>query len=70
MTDTLKLEVNGEPLEVSPGSTVSDVVEVIGCGARGVAVAVNSELVRRAQWPTAELAEGDRVEIMHAVAGG
>jgi sulfur carrier protein len=66
----MKLDVNGEALEVSPGATVADVVEVVGCGARGVAVAVNSELVRRAAWPRVALSEGDRVEILHAVAGG
>ena len=37
---------------------------------RGIAVAVNSELVRKDEWPTAELAEGDSVEVLHAVAGG
>jgi sulfur carrier protein len=70
MAETLNLEVNGEDLEVAGGATVADVVGIIGCGQRGVAVAVNSELVRRAEWSTAELADGDQVEILHAVAGG
>jgi sulfur carrier protein len=67
---TVKLQVNGEPLELASGATVADVVGALGCGPKGVAVAVNRELVRRADWPTAQLAEGDSVEVLHAVAGG
>jgi sulfur carrier protein len=70
MSGTVKLHVNGKPLELAQGATVADVVGTLGCGPRGVAVAVNSELVRRDEWPTAELAEGDSVEVLHAVAGG
>jgi len=66
----VKLRLNGEQLELAQGSTVADVVGNLGCGPRGVAVAVNSELVRRDEWPTAKLAEGDSVEVLHAVAGG
>jgi len=67
---TMTLEVNGKTLEVEPGATVADVVVLLGCGPRGVAVAVNSELVCRAAWPSHALGEGDRVEVLHAVAGG
>jgi sulfur carrier protein len=70
MSATVTLRVNGEPLELARGATVADVVGTLGCGPRGVAVAVNSELVRRGEWATAELAEGDCVEVLHAVAGG
>ena len=70
MSGTVKLRVNGEPFELAQGATVADVVGALGCGPRGVAVAVNSELVRRDEWPTSELAEGDSVEVLHAVAGG
>jgi sulfur carrier protein len=68
--DTVKLSVNGEPLEVAPGTTVADVIGALGCGTRGVAVAVNSHLVRRVEWPEAQLADGDNVEVLQAVAGG
>ncbi|MGH9106977.1 MAG: sulfur carrier protein ThiS [Acidimicrobiales bacterium] len=70
MVEQLALQVNGQPLVLPPGSTVADGVAALGCGPRGVAVAVNSELVRKAEWPAAALAEGDKVEILHAVAGG
>lgn len=70
MGERLLVAVNGERLKLSPGATVADVVGALGCGSRGVAVAVNSQLVPRSQWGSVELAEGDRVEVLHAVVGG
>jgi sulfur carrier protein len=66
----VKLRVNGEGMELEGGATVADVVASLGCGTRGVAVAVNSEVVRRADWPDVQLVAGDEVEVLHAVAGG
>jgi sulfur carrier protein len=66
----VKVRVNGEGLELARGATVADVVASLGCGTRGVAVAVNAEVVRRADWPRVSLAAGDEVEVLHAVAGG
>jgi sulfur carrier protein len=70
MTGTVALDVNGERVEMARGATVADLVTATGAGPRGVAVAVNSELVRRAEWGSVELADGDQVEVLHAVAGG
>lgn len=66
----VRLIVNGERVHLSAGATVAEVLAAVGCGTRGVAVAVNSELVRRADWGVARLEEGDVVEVLHAVAGG
>lgn len=64
--------VNGEPRELESGATVADVVASIP-GApegRGVAVALDGEVVRRAAWDSTELASGARVEVVVAVQGG
>ena len=64
--------VNGEPRELESGATVADVVASIP-GApegRGVAVALDGEVVRRAVWDSTELASGARVEVVVAVQGG
>ncbi|MHB8657543.1 MAG: sulfur carrier protein ThiS [Solirubrobacteraceae bacterium] len=68
----MKLTVNGEPRELPRGSTVATLVELLGghAGGRGVAVAVGGEVVPRGRWPTAQLDEGDRVEVLIAVQGG
>ena len=42
----------------------------MGKGRKGVAVAVNDEVVSRSRWTTTRLAEDDRVEILTAKQGG
>ncbi len=63
----MKLLVNGEPRELEQGTRVVDLVP----GERhGVAVALDGEVVPRSAWRQTELAEGQRVEILEAKAGG
>ena len=61
---------NGDPVEVPPDATVSDLLTQLGLGAKWVLVERNGEPVRRADLPTTSLAEGDRLELVRAVAGG
>jgi sulfur carrier protein len=62
--------VNGEPSELQRGTTVADVVALLGRGPRGLAVAVNEEVVPRTRWSATTLQERDRVEVLTAAAGG
>jgi sulfur carrier protein len=64
--------VNGERCELPSSATVASVVELldVGLGARGVAVALNGEVVTRAQWPQTEVQDGARIEIVAAIGGG
>ncbi len=69
---TLSVTINGDPRELSAGATVASVIASFP-GApegRGVAVAVEGEVVPRAQWPKTELHEGANVEVVVAVQGG
>jgi sulfur carrier protein len=64
--------VNGEARELPAGTTVGgllEALEVRGDG-RGVAVAVDAEVVPRGEWETTELGEGARVEVVRAIQGG
>ena len=64
--------VNGEPHELTAGATVEAAVRAAGVAAdgRGVAVALDGEVVPRGQWATTELRDGQRLEVLHAVQGG
>jgi sulfur carrier protein len=66
------IQVNGRPTEVDAGATVASVVAALGpdVPARGVAVAVEAEVVPRGQWARRPLRDGERVEILTAVQGG
>ncbi|HEY1733917.1 MAG TPA: sulfur carrier protein ThiS [Acidimicrobiales bacterium] len=66
----IAVTVNGEPRDLEATTTVETLVEMIGCGVRGVAVAVNSEIVARRVWADTTLAGGDRIEVLRAVQGG
>ncbi len=64
--------VNGERADLQPGETVASVLNRLGLctDARGVAVAVNGEVVPRAGWETFALAQDARVEVLTAMQGG
>jgi sulfur carrier protein len=63
--------VNGEPRDLTAGATVSEVLGALGIEVRrGLAVAVDGEVVRRAEWDVRALPEGARVEVVRAVQGG
>jgi sulfur carrier protein len=64
--------LNGERTEVSAGVTVTAVLARLGLSAdtRGVAVAVDGEVVPRGAWGTFTLAEDARVEVLSAMQGG
>jgi sulfur carrier protein len=66
------VHVNGRPEKLPEGSTVADVVERVGTGGqrRGVAVAVDGEVVRSADWEEKQLSERQTVEVVRAVQGG
>ncbi|WP_017541361.1 MULTISPECIES: sulfur carrier protein ThiS [Nocardiopsis] len=66
----MEVTVNGERRAVDPGTTVGDLVRGLTGAANGVAAALNDEVVPRAGWDTATVAENDRVDVLTAVQGG
>ena len=68
----IAVQLNGEPAVVPAGSTVATLVGASGVSpeARGVAVALDGEVVPRGEWTTTVLRAGARLEVLTAVAGG
>ena len=66
----MHLIVNGQPVDVPPGTTVADLVALRAEGHRRIAVARNGEVVPRSAWEPTTLTQGDAVEVLVAVAGG
>jgi sulfur carrier protein len=66
----MRVRLNGSDKELDDGTTVSAVVQRYGRGDRGIAVALNGEVVSRSDWNDVKLAEGDRVEVLGAIGGG
>ncbi len=66
----MQVWINGEQRELADGARVLDALTVLGAPGSGVAVAVDGEVVPRAEWPAAPLTDGSRVEVLTAVQGG
>ena len=64
--------LNGEQQELPDGATLADAVSAVGAAqdGRGVAAAIDGEVVPRAQWPSTSLPAGARVEVVQAIQGG
>ncbi len=68
----MRIELNGEPVELSEAATVLDAAGRLGLGqeGRGLAAAVDGEVLPRGQWEQTTLAAGQKVEIVQAIQGG
>jgi sulfur carrier protein len=68
----LTVELNGERIKLADAASVADAVERAGVvdARRGVAVAVDGEVVPRSAWERTRLSEGQRVEVVAAMQGG
>lgn len=67
---TVAITVNGDARRVAPGSTVAALLAELGTETRGVAVAVDAEVVPRGTWADHRLHGGERVEILSIARGG
>jgi sulfur carrier protein len=69
----MRVILNGETRELAEGATVADLVERSGLPGerpRGIAVAVDAEVVPRSAWEETELSDGQEVELVTAIQGG
>jgi sulfur carrier protein len=64
--------VNGEARVLPAGATVASVLEMLDVApdARGIAVAVDGEVVARSRWDATSLCDGSMVEVVAAIGGG
>jgi thiazole synthase len=68
----MRVEVNGEVVALPDGAAVGEAVEASGAAGeqRGVAVALDGEVVPRSEWDRTLLREGQKVEVLAAIQGG
>jgi thiamine biosynthesis protein ThiS len=66
----LTVIVNGNQIVIAEGSGIHELIKSLDLNAERVAVEVNRKIIRRANWDSTTISEGDRVEIVHFVGGG
>ena len=62
--------VNGERRELAAGTTVEELLGTLDVPHRGVAVALDAEVVPRSAWAATVVPDGAHVEVVQAVQGG
>ena len=62
--------INGDPSDLAPGATLAELLAHVDAPDRGVAVAVDAEVVPRGEWDAFAVPDGARVEVLTAVQGG
>jgi len=67
---SVTISVNGKPMDVEPGLTVERLLTLLDVKRQYTAVAVNRDVVRRSDYDTVKLSEGDKVEIVRPMGGG
>jgi thiamine biosynthesis protein ThiS len=63
------IQLNGEQQDVA-ATTLAELVAELGLEKRMLAVERNLEVVPKSEYASTELAEGDRLEVVHMIGGG
>ncbi len=67
---SVNISVNGKPMDVEPGLTVDGLLTFLNVKREYTAVAINRDVVRKSDYDTVKLSEGDKVEIVRPMGGG
>lgn len=70
MQTTIQIEINGIRKAFTSGLTLDGLLKELGVSAKQTAIAVNEEIIPSSETGKVALREGDRVEVVRAVAGG
>jgi sulfur carrier protein len=66
----MEVIANGNPVPLDDGARLTDLLAALGLAEKWVVAERNGEAVNRADMATTLLADGDRIELVRAVAGG
>ncbi|MCS7189116.1 MAG: sulfur carrier protein ThiS [Bacteroidia bacterium] len=68
----MHIQLNGEKISIAEGTTIVELLKHIGLDAAqvGIAIALNRQVIRREEWSSLRLKEGDQVELVYARQGG
>ncbi|MGA7613926.1 MAG: sulfur carrier protein ThiS [Thermoanaerobaculia bacterium] len=70
MSESLNIQLNGQPREVPAGSTLGDLISELGVDVNLLAVELNQKIVPRSELSGRGISEGDQIEIVEFVGGG
>lgn len=65
----MQIQLNGES-KTCDTKTIQQLVEQLHGSETGVAVAVNEQVIRKTDWSSTEISDGQRIDIFSVIAGG
>ena len=66
----IQVTINGAPQQFPVALTFSQLLDELALAGKRLAIERNGEIVPRSRFPEAQLADGDRIEVVIAVGGG
>ena len=66
----MKVFLNGDERDLSGATSLAELITLLELPAARIAIELNREVVRRNEWGSTMLKDGDRIEIVHFVGGG
>ncbi len=66
----MQIIVNGEKKEISPNTTIKELITMLQIEDKVMAAAVNMQVVKKENWPNYIIKENDKIELLHFVGGG
>lgn len=66
----ISIRLNGEVRDIEIGLDLVRLLEHFSLPSQRIAVELNGTVVRRFDWPTTYINDGDRIEVVHFVGGG
>jgi len=66
----MKVIINGEEKEIKEGTKIGELLKELGIEDKTMASAVNMEVVKKEDWDSHTIQEGDKIEFLHFVGGG
>ncbi len=70
MAKLIEIKVNGSQQHVAQDIKVIELLDLLGDADKGVALAINQEIVSRSEWQTRCINSGDNISLFQAIAGG
>lgn len=67
---TINISLNGETREVPGEINLDHLLELFSLPRQRVAIELNNDVVRRADWPETIIRDRDKIEVVHFVGGG
>ncbi len=65
-----KIQLNGDPYEISNGTSLNELLNKLKIEKNKVAIEVNGVIVEKNKYPKLVLNKNDKVEIVHFIGGG